>query len=432
MLKNILDYEFTVNGLAIDRSGQNNHGINTSTVASIGPGTIKGVGFLSSNSRITTPHRPSWNEITAARIDIRFALDRLETRANLLEIERSLALFVRADGVVTFTFYAPADQGEEPGSDGPSSVDFLTALPPLTGSTDPFDTLTGNLPPEPHDFGWHGVNTDAPFAPDGQRRTIPLQNYVTVSAVHDGLATMRIFLDGVLAGVRSDIRYPVLPLQAPGAVTIGAWPHDSRYTLRGSIDFVRFWRHDPQFVYRQFFCRPMSRKTQRCWHDLFRSIMENFDDNDRQAAIAELFTCLRRIEVDRYRAIARNGEASLQRLQAFSDEYARIWCAGDIDRTVMGDYMTRFLAWLRSENDEAFVSIFEELLACFVKCRDLRLLDLGADIGRCDPAWARFMSEVGRAIPNPLAPPEPPSRTDDTCDDDGQGTGHGHVYGSRS
>jgi hypothetical protein len=432
MLKNILDYEFTINGQAIDRSGQNNHGLNTSTVASIGPGTSKGVGFLSRNSRITVPHRPCWNEITAARIDIRFALDHLETRANLLEIERSLALFVRADGVVTFTFYAPADQGQEPGPGGAALPDSIAALPPPTGSTDPFDTIIIEPPPDLPDFGWHGVNTDAPFAPDGQRRTVPLQQYVTVSAVHDGLATMRLFLDGVLAGVRSDIRYPVLPLAAPRAVSIGAWPHDSRYTLRGRIDFVRFWRHDPQYVYRQFFCRPMSRTTQRCWHDLFRAIMENFDDSDRQAAIAELFTCLNRIEVARYRAIARNGEASLQRLQAFTDEYARIWCAGDIDRQVMGDYMTRFLAWLRSESDEVFVSSVQDVLACFIKSRDLRLLELGADLGKCDPAWPRFISEVGRAMPNPLAPPELPRATDDTCDADGQGTGHGHVYRSRS
>jgi hypothetical protein len=173
----------------------------------------------------------------------------------------------------------------------------------------------------------------------------------------------------------------------------------------------------------------MSKEAQRCWHALFRAIMENFEVPERRQAIAALINCLRRLQVAQYRAIARNGEASLRQLEAFIDAYMRVWCAGDIDREAMGDVMARLLAWLRAQNDDAFVSLFEDLLGCLIAARDLGLCELGRALDKCDPAWARFIGQINRGMPNPLCPREPPRRPECGDDDGDKEKGYGRGKG---
>lgn len=390
MLAKLLDFEFNLNGIPIDTSGQGNHGQATATVFSVGPGDVRGAGFLSDQSRIVVQHNAGWNEITATRIDVRVRLDSLSRRANLVEIERSVALFVRQDGVVTFTFYAPADDEDSSGPQvGPP---VFTARPRPTGSVDPFDTLVVTPPSSAPSlaFAWQGVNTDAQFAPDGQRRTLPLHQYVTISAIHDGLASMRIFIDGQLAGARYDVRYAVPPLVPPGVVAIGAWPHDGRYTLHGALDFVRIWRHDPHYTYRQFFCRPMSDEAKHCWHLLLRQINGNLDDATRADGLMELVRCLDGAYRALYRAIASTGDDGLRNLQRFHREYVRLWCAGRIDGYEMRDLQQRFVKWIRGAGGEEYDRHFADIRACMEQrhCLDI---DAGIDLRKCDQAWAGFV-----------------------------------------
>lgn len=371
MLTKILDYDFNILGMPIDKSGQNNHGQASGIVSTIGADGTKGAGFLSATSRIDVLHNHSWNEITATCIDVRVLLKSLEHRANLVEIERSFALFARTDDVVSFTFYAPE---EDPGDPSKPQLPppVFTPHPSPSGSNDPFTTLeaptvpndgsaTGSFPPPPFDFTWQGVNTDTEFSPDGQRRTVPLNQYTTISAIHDGIASMRIFINSELAGARYDIKYAVPPLLAPGIVSIGAWPHDERYTLQGSLDFVRVWRHDPSFNYRQFFCRPMSRDAKHYWRKTLRRITENLNDKENAETLMELSVCLFSLQRDLYLAIAHNGEKSLIALERSFGQYMDIWCNNGIDSPQMGDWMRTFLEWMRGmKQANHMINIFPE------------------------------------------------------------------------
>src|SRR5690606_11929367 len=116
-------------------------------------------------------------------------------------------------------------------------------------------------------------------------------------AVHDGFATMRIYIDGVLAGVRTDIVHGVPPLIPPGIVAVGAWPHDERYTLKGSIDYLEVSREDPEFAWREFFCRDMPPGAKACWHHLFRCLSASFDDLETRPAILVLLKCVSDMQI---------------------------------------------------------------------------------------------------------------------------------------
>jgi hypothetical protein len=392
MLKKVLDFEFNIKGMPIDRSGQGNHGHATQTVFTVDPDGTRGAGFLSNASRIDVPYNHSWNTITATRIDVRVRLNSLERRANLVEIERSVALFVRQDGVVTFTFYAPADDPSTLPVEGLGVI----ARPSPTGSSDPFDTLTVTPAADPPavKFAWQGVNTDTQFSPNGQRHTVPLKQYVTITAIHDGLASMRVFINGALAGARYDIDYPVLPLVPPGIVAIGAWPHDARYTLRGSLDFVQIWRYDPHFPYRQFFCRPMSDRAKGCWHRILRHINDNFAEERRADVLSELVLCVDKQYRALYRAAAQTGETGLQTLQAFFRQYMQLWCRGDIDGDDMDDHQRRFLMWVRSLPDDAYAKHLDGMQECFAGARSLGLDRIKLDLRKCDPQWGRFVDLI--------------------------------------
>lgn len=405
MLIKILDYEFNMGGLPIDRSGQNNHGQATATVFTTHASGLKAASFLSESSRITVPYNATWSTIGAARVDVRARLEALEHRTNLVEIERSLALFVRADGIVSFVYLAPTpaptngdDKADEPSDHDPFTT--ITALPPPTGSTDPSDTLVANPP-----FNWQGVNTSAEFAPDGQARTVPVGDYFTISAIHDGLASMRIAIDGELAGVRTDVRHAVPPLQAPGVVSIGAWPHDSRYTLHGSLDFVRIWRNDPEFEYRQFFCRPMSKEARDCWHALMCSMSKNMLDDEQRDTYLRLTKCIYELQLKLYRTIAKNGHGNLDQLQAFFRDYVKLWCGGRIHTEDMSDLMARWIAWLQEAAGPEFDNYLVGLLECLMRAKALGLCESAHDLRACDPDWAAFIDNLGKAVPNPLCPP---------------------------
>jgi hypothetical protein len=118
------------------------------------------------------------------------ALSTLPRRVNLVEIERALALFVRKDGIVTFTFLAPekpADSGDLTGG-----IESFAAFPMPSGSTDPFDTLVDK--PPPHPFVWMGVNTDAAFRSKFPERDADQSGVIAGSGQHGRPACIGLLL----------------------------------------------------------------------------------------------------------------------------------------------------------------------------------------------------------------------------------------------
>lgn len=423
MLRQILDYQFNLQGRPIDRSGQNNHGDATATSASSGPGDIRSVGFLSPSSRIEIPYRACWSHLNAVQIDTRVMLTALDHRVNLIEIERSLALFVRPDGVVTFTYLAPETADDDEAPDPTSGIDSFTAFPTPTGSIDPFDTLTSNPPPPPDPFTWQGLNTDVEFSPDGVRRTVPLNEFVEIRAVHDGFATMRIYINGELAGERGDIVHGVPPLLAPGIVAVGAWPHDDRYTLKGAIDYLQLWREDPEFPYQQFFCREMSAEAATCWHDFFKRLTGCFDDPNERPAILKLLRRLSDMQTRLARAIARAGETERAELRRLSDAYMRLWCAGEVDGEAMAVLLKGFLDLFERVDPEGLAGLLPDILTCFTDPKVKAICDLAKDIPGCDPGWGKYIDAVGGTLPDPFCLPSPDdgrkqSRGDPSTKDD--------------
>lgn len=388
MLKQILEYQFNIQGRAIDRSGQNNHGLSTATAGSFGPGNIQAVGFISPSSRIDIPYQTCWSHLNAVQVEIRVLIKELPHRVNLIEIERSLALFIRHDGVVTMTYYAP----DEPDIDDPfNEIDSFTAIPVPSGSIDPFDTLTSNPPPP---FTWVGVNTDTNFSPDGLRRAVPLNQYVTIKAIHDGIATMRIYIDGELAGERIDVDHGVPRLLAPGIVAVGAWPHDDRYTLIGNIDFLRVWRDDPEFPYNQFFCRQMSAKAQKCWHGMLKGLAAQFDDPDTKPAVRELLECTANLQRSLEHAIATSDEETRQELHNLSEEYMRFWCMNKIDQAAMALYIKEFISLIESVAPGVLQDSLSKLITCFSNPKVRNLYCLAEDISSCDPGWRGYIETL--------------------------------------
>ncbi len=148
----------------------------------------------------------------------------------------AFAFFVRADGVLTGTLLAP--EKPAPGSGLMIDDNFVATTAP-GGSNDPFDTLvaTPGETPEPK-FSWQGVNSDSEFAPDGIRTTVPLNTWTKLTYVHDGIGSLRLYIDDMLVGARYDLESEALSVQGAG-VHIGQGPHDERYHLTGLIDQVQ-------------------------------------------------------------------------------------------------------------------------------------------------------------------------------------------------
>lgn len=418
MLAKILDYQFRLNGAAIDRSGQNNHGTNTATVFRVGAGSDSAVGFISQHSRIEVPHNSAWDIMSAVKIEVRVFVDELLHRMNLVEASLSLALFVRSDGVVTFTYYAPDDDNSE----DPSPVDSFTATPPPSGSHDPFDTLTSNQPVpkvEPN-FTWQGVNTDASFSPDGQKRVVTPGQYVTITAIHDGIATMRIFLDGELAGARYDVKHPVLPLLPPGIVAVGAWPHNGRYTLKGAMDYLRIWRYDPRASARKFFCRPLSKDASVCWRQILEEIVLSLESDAQRDKVIQLADCINTAQRRLYQKAFFKGENSLKTGRGILSAFLQLWCSGDVAGESMRQLICRWRVWLERHAPGELEVYLETLRRCLDELRSGVRCLVQTDPGAFDTNWSEFLSVIAKGCDDPAlsdptdpCPPENPRDSDD-------------------
>ncbi|MBY6151666.1 LamG domain-containing protein [Vannielia litorea] len=404
-MKQILRFEFEALGQPVDFSGQNNHGHPTAITASTDQSGTRAAGFLAPSSRIVVPNNASWAQIGAIRIDTRLRLAALDGPVTLVQIDRSVALTLRGDGVVTFAVYAP-EPADAPEPD--SETDSFTIAAPHIEPTDPFDTLSATPPPP---FAWQGLNTEAAFAPDGVARVVGTGEYVRIVAEHDGLGTMRIWIDGVMAAIRQDMNHRVLPLVSPGQVTIGARPQDSAQTMRGAIDSLRIWREDPQAPYELFFCRPVSEEAKACWRDLYREVVTGLADETKGPPLRELLTLMDTFARALAKSLARLDVDERQRLFTLSRSYQRLWCQNALDSPAFAELVGEMIALIEAVLPGALYALLADVLNRFSRPGTAELLGAGTCIAETDPAWPHYIDAISQHFPLPpgsLPPGWPP------------------------
>lgn len=394
-MKQIVEYTFDLLGYPIDLSGHNNHGLSTATVALSGAAGAQAAGFLAPTSRIVIPYNTSWAHLGAVRINARIRFDALDQRANIVEIDRSTVLFVRPDGIVTFVVYAPKPPED---IDPDAEIDSFTTVAPPIAPTDPFDTLVPNPPPP---YEWIGLNTEAAFSPDATTRSIPIGSYVSIAAEHDGLGTMRIWIDAKLAAIRQDLRHKVLPLFPPGQVTIGASALDNAFTLRGAIDRLRIWREDPQEPYETFFCRQMPDQARECWRSIYRNIATDLADPDRAELLTELLKLMDNFAKTLAKALARLEGDDRQRLFKLSATYKRLWCQNALDTPTFEHTVGEMLALIDTVLPGSLYDLFGQIFSRFSNEKTAAILMEGACIDGTDPNWPHYLRAVSNRFPLP-------------------------------
>lgn len=394
----ILHFTFKAAGEAIDISRHENHGTRTAAPWLRHGRAANGgaLDFTGPTSRVHVPYRPVWESLTGLRVELWLRLKAIGQRRNLIEGHKSFALFVRADGVLTGTFLAP-DLPSDP--DTPAGADDFTIKPPPDGSTDPFDTIAAAPPQAPGpSFVWTGVNTDAAFAPDGVRRTIPLDTWTKVSFLADGVTSLRLFINDQLAGARYDVRSGVPSVQGAG-VHIGQWPHDSRYAFSGAIDEVEVWKLDHHARSRDFLCRRMSARQEACWRRFFIDLVKRLNDPERGPAVWALLRCLQRAERRFVRDLYRHGEHAALQVRRFGNRYQRLWCGGAIAGPEMESFLSEWQEWVRRLDLEAFLDFRERLLRCLRLLPATDLEELARDLPRCDPEFTRYLALIQSTMP---------------------------------
>ncbi len=362
MFKLILHHTYEVLGEAFDLSGFGNHGFRTS--APFQPnGMSANSGALSFNSgpsRVRVTDKAVWAELAALKIEVLVFMDNLGQRRNLVEGDSTFAFFIHPDGVLWGTYYG------------------------LAGAATTLD--------------WVGANSDVAFSPDGVKRTVPLNKWTKLTYLHDGVATIRLYIDGQLVGINSTLRSGIRPVGGLG-VHIGHWPGDDRYTFSGKFDDVKIWKYDPDVRDREFFCRLQDAKQIDCWGRLFKQMSALISDREQGQRYSAFFTCLWRAQTDFLRAIRSKGDAVIQELEKRGLAYVKLWCAGDLGGQAMQSFLADWLKWVESVAPGALGNYQKQVQGCTQEFKMEQVMaSLGKEIGECDPSFAIMIQSIGKQI----------------------------------
>ena len=380
MFKLILHHTYKLLGEAIDVSHNDNHGFRTAVnYLADGRATDSGaLQFAGGPSRVRVTTKPVWQNLRAVKVETWVRLTALGQRRNLVEADRAFAFFIHPDGVLWGTFLGPETPGGAP--------------------------------------TWHGANSQA-NAPDGITRTVPLNQWTKLTYVHDGIASLRLYIDGQLVAANYTLVSSVPSVQ-PNGIHIGHWTGDDRYTFHGEIDEVKIWKYDPDVPYKQLFCRPMDDKQMACWQAVFDDMAALLRDRERSRQFIGAMLCLWRAVEDFVRAIRSKGEEAIGASSKFSTRYRELWCSGKVDGEEMRRLLTEWREWVRSLLGESYLADFRQRIqACWREFGGDQgaFGDLTTRLAECDPAFAGyiklFIDLFGEEPPvEPPTPPDEPSR----------------------
>jgi hypothetical protein len=348
MFQLILHHPYTHVPEAIDISGAGNHGVVrrpdvgfTPDGASVGSGALT---FDLPTSRVSVPRTPVFQHLQALKIETIVRLRSLGDRRNLVEGEHSFAFFIQPDG----TLWGTALGRQTPGG--------------------PLD--------------WFGANS----APTGGG-IVPLNQWVKLTYIHDGFATIRLYIDGQLVAINSSLHSPIRPV-GPRGIHIGNWPPDDAYTFAGDIDDVRIWRWDPDAAYYQFFCRQPA----GCWKQIVTDLGRWARGPEGQRRLRSLILCVGTAQTELIRAVRGQGEEAIRANEEFARRYRDLWCKGPIDGDEMKQLLEEWLRWLRFVvGRERLANFLRQMTLCFKHNEFLEKNQAGAGLEKCDPAFVGFI-----------------------------------------
>lgn len=352
MFELILHHQYNLLGEAIDLSPAANHGA-VRNVQFLPDGRAPHSGalqFSQPNGRVRVRDAAVWGRLHALKIEAWLKLDVLGRRRNIVEGDGSFAFFIHPDGVLWGTFYAPTVPG------GPRI--------------------------------WHGANS-ATYSPDSQIRTVPLGDWVKLTYVHDGVASLRLFINDQLVAANYNLISSVPAVHSLG-VHIGNWPAGDLYPFAGEIDEVKIWRYDRDAAYKQFLCRPMDSSAMACWVDVFNLIATRASDPHRREQLAGLMRCLRDAQQQLIRAVRARGEVAISECQYFARKYRELWCEGRANSMEMRELLEEWLKWLReSVGAELMHSYLETIKECWGQFG--WEVKFEKDLAECDPDFAEYL-----------------------------------------
>jgi len=369
MYKLIMHHSYQVMGEAFDISGADNHGFRTSVTFQPN-GRAPGSGaltFAGGASSINVRNKPVWGKIAALKIETWVNLTALGQRRNLVEGDMSFAFFIESDGTLMGTYHGLAGSATAP--------------------------------------AWVGARSNAAQSPDGVTRTVPLNQWVKLTYLHDGIATIRLYMNDQLVAINTTLRSGIKPVGSLG-VFIGHWTGDGRYTFSGLIDDVKIWKWDPDVPQREFYCRPMEAEQIDCWGRLFDKMVALMDDPEQRERFRGYILCLTRAQNNFIRAIRSKGEEVIKQLDERSAEYVKLWCEGNIDSPAMRDFVVAWMAWVETVAPGALDTYQRQIGDCITKFKmqDI-LIKLGDEIASCDPLFAKMIQNLMQALNPPTSNP---------------------------
>jgi hypothetical protein len=224
---------------------------------------------------------------------------------------------------------------------------------------------------------------------------------VRIFFLFDGVGCGKIWINSILAGVRTDFVSSIGSVGAAGVV-IGNWTLFNQYGLEGQVDGISVWKHDPDAVVRQFVSR-LDSDSRKGW-DRFIYCIGRLD-TDRVRLLVEFFERLS--DLQRNAVVAMHGAAEAQREELFEllRSYCRAWSRNAINASEhikllieiverLDDLTGRNLLTQLARLIDAMTLAFGDRLA---ECYDC------SGIGKSDPRFVEFIrlaagSSLGRWI----------------------------------
>jgi hypothetical protein len=299
-----------------------------------------------------------WQELAALKIEMWVKLSALGQRRNLVEGDSNFAFFIHPDGVLWGTYLGKAGGSEL--------------------------------------LNWVGANSDTTYSPDGVRRTVPLNTWTKLTYLHDGIATIRLFINDQLVGINSTLRTGIRPT-GPLGVHIGHWPGDDRYTFAGDIDEVKIWKYDPDIPQREFYCRPLEAAQVECWGKLQDELARLMQDREQGEQVRAFMLCLWDAQNDFIRALRSKGQAVIEEMDKLSKAYMTLWCAGDLGGAAMMQFVKQWMAWAEEVAPGALSKYQAVIERCIISFKMQKIMEtLGAEIAKCDPMFAAMVQGIAK------------------------------------
>lgn len=360
MFQLILDQDYLNPLPAVDTSGFGNHG-QVIQLAHSPDGRQPNSGameFSTAGSAVRIARGPSWLEVGAVAVEAWLLVSRpAGHRRNIIEGDGSFALYVDSDNSVVASVFGLIDGASAP--------------------------------------GWHATSSSS-HSPSGTPYTLDANAWTKVVFHHDGVSSVRLFINDELAGARTDFLTGVVSV-GPAGIVVGNWTLSEQYAFLGSIDRVRVFKRDKYAPVDEFVRRPAGAEASDAWEELWQCLAGELNA-DKVHLFKEIMRNWRELE----RALARSlhvaDPADVQRFRELIATYRRNWRANTIAGPENVESLIELMELTRSLLGPAWASrateLAQELVALFENspCLDFQRLR------EVDPEFAGLIAEAALRI----------------------------------